>query len=106
MSWSLGHLDTNVERKIRVEVQPKNDGEFCATATVTFSVAAAMRTQVVRPKLIVALIGPEQAMAGDAVPMQIQISNPGTGPADNVVLRVKLPAGLTHPSGGHIEADI
>jgi uncharacterized repeat protein (TIGR01451 family) len=106
MGWGLGQLDVNVERKIRVEVQPSNDGEFRATATVTFSVAAVMRTQVVRPKLAVALTGPDQALAGDTLPLQIQISNPGTGAANSVVLRVKLPAGLTHPSGGHIEADI
>lgn len=104
--WNLGQFDANTERKIRVEVQPNNDGEYRANATVTFSTVAAMKTLIVRPKLSVSLAGPDQSLAGDTVPLQINLSNPGTGPASNVILRVKLPAGLTHPGGAHIEAEI
>src|SRR5262249_9485386 len=101
LAWNLGALDAGAERKLRVEVLPGADGEFTSTAQVTFSAATTLRAQVVRPKLAVAMTAPEQATAGDPVPLQIQVSNPGTGPVPNLTLRVKLPAGLTHPNGSH-----
>lgn len=106
MAWNLGHLDINGERKIRVEVLPGSDGEFHATAIVSFFAATSMRTQVVRPKLTVEVTAPEQLLSGDAAPLQIQIANPGTGTATNVSLKVKLPSGLSHPAGSYIEAEV
>ncbi len=106
LGWNLGNLEANTDRKIRVELMPGSDGEFRANAIVSFCAVASMRTQIVRPKLSVALSGPDQVQFGDTMPLQIQVSNPGTGTAHNVTLRVKLPAGLSHPSGTHIEGDI
>jgi len=106
LQWTLGVLDAGAERKLRVEVQPGQDGEFFSTATVTFSTTAALQARVVRPKLAVTMTGPAQATAGDSVPLAIRVSNPGTGPIQNLILRVKLPAGLQHPNGHHIEADL
>jgi uncharacterized repeat protein (TIGR01451 family) len=106
VQWALGVLDAGAERKLRVEVQPGQDGEFHSTATVTFSTTAALSARVVRPKLAVTMTGPAQATAGDSVPLAIRVSNPGTGPVQSLVLRVKLPAGLQHPNGHHIEADL
>jgi uncharacterized repeat protein (TIGR01451 family) len=106
MVWNVGQLDANAERKIHIELQPSVEGELRGTAIVSFTAAASMRTQVVRPKLMVALSGPEQSLVGDLVTMQIQVANPGTGPANNVLLRVKLPMGLNHPGGSYIEADV
>lgn len=106
LHWGLGILDAGGERKLRVEVQPGQDGEFQAIATVSFSTTAALQARVVRPKLAVTMTGPAQATAGDPVPLAIRVSNPGTGPVQNLILRVKLPAGFQHPNGGHIEADL
>ncbi|MBX7105285.1 MAG: DUF11 domain-containing protein, partial [Gemmataceae bacterium] len=106
LAWSLGQLEPGVERKLRVEVQPAADGEFKSIAVVTMSTMATMRTSVVRPKLAITLSGPEQVQAGDVIPLSIQVQNPGTGSASSVMLRVKLPAGLTHPGGSHIEAEL
>jgi uncharacterized repeat protein (TIGR01451 family) len=75
-------------------------------AQVSFSATTAMRTMVVCPKLAVAMTAPDQALTGDPVPFQIQVSNPGTGTVQNLVVRVKLPAGLQHPNGTHIEAEL
>lgn len=106
LAWNLGQLESNAERKLRVEVMPNADGEYRATARVTFCASTAMRTAIVRPQLALQMSAPDQANAGDQVPFQILVSNPGTGPVNNLVLRVKLPPGLQHPQGSHIEADL
>ncbi len=104
--WNLGTLEPNAERRVRVDLQPAGEGEIRATATVTFTTAAALRTMVVHPRLAMTMRGPESATAGDPVPFQIQVSNPGSGPVTNLILRAKLPDGLTHPQGQIVEADL
>jgi uncharacterized repeat protein (TIGR01451 family) len=65
-----------------------------------------MSAKIVQPRLALAMRGPEQAAAGDAVPFNITVSNPGTGPVTNLILRSKLPDGLTHPQGQIVEAEV
>src|SRR5262249_48769138 len=52
----------------------------------------------------------ESAQVGDTVEFELVVSNLGTGPAENVVLRDKMPAGLQHKAqqtpGELIEADL
>ncbi len=52
------------------------------------------------------MVGPETAMVGDPVSFQIHIENKGTGPIAKLLLRNVLPAGLSHPSGNVLEAEI
>jgi uncharacterized repeat protein (TIGR01451 family) len=106
MTWTLGTLEPNAERKLRVDMMPAGEGEQRSSATVTFSVAAGLRTQVVRPQLNLAMTGPEQAQVGDPVAFQITVSNPGSGPVKGLVLRDKLPAGLRHQQGPVVEAEL
>jgi uncharacterized repeat protein (TIGR01451 family) len=104
--WNLPMLEPGTERRLRVGVQPPGEGELRTCATVTFSVAACLRTQVTQPRLVLATRGPDQAYVGEPVPFQILVSNPGSGPATNVLLRGKLPDGLQHPQGQVVEAEL
>ena len=61
---------------------------------------------MVQPRLVLSMRGPEQANAGEPVPFQITVSNPGSGPVNNLILRGKLPDGLTHPQGQVVEAEM
>src|SRR5262249_16801222 len=106
MAWNVGVLEPGSERKIRVELQPQSECELRGQATVTFSTSAAIKTTVVRPRLAVTMTGPENALSGEQVAFQIQVSNPGPGAVKNLVLRDKLPAGLQHPQGSLIEAEL
>src|SRR5262249_34400837 len=106
LAWNLGTLEPNTERRLRVDLQPLAEGELRGTATVTFSTMAALKTVVIQPRLVLAMRGPEQANAGEPVPFQIQVSNPGSGPLTNLIVRAKLPDGLTHPQGQIVEADL
>jgi uncharacterized repeat protein (TIGR01451 family) len=106
LAWQVGTLEPGAERKLRVDLQPQAEGEIRSVATVSFCAAAVMRTQVVQPRLAVAVRGPEQVVAGENVPFQIQVSNPGSGQVTGLVLRGKLPPGLQHPQGSLVEADL
>src|SRR5262249_30058700 len=75
-------------------------------AAVSFTTVCGVTTRFTKPKLEVAITGPDTAMVGDPVTFQIRLSNTGTGPISKVVLRGRLPAGLQHPQGNQLEADI
>ena len=105
-TWTLGNLEPNSERRIRVQVQPPGEGELRTCASVTFSGTAILKTQVVQPHLAVTVRSPEQVSAGDPVPIQIQLSNSGSVAIPNLVLRGRLSDGLQHPQGSNIEAEI
>jgi uncharacterized repeat protein (TIGR01451 family) len=106
LGWLVGTLEPNGERRMRVDLQPHGEGEIRSIASVTFTTAAVMRTQVVQPRLMVAVRAPEQAIAGENVPFQILVSNPGTGPINGLMLRGKLTPGLQHPQGAVVEAEM
>jgi uncharacterized repeat protein (TIGR01451 family) len=104
--WNIGNMDAGTERRIRVEIQPIGEGELTSSATVTFSASSGLKTQITRPKITLALTGPETAQVSDPTTMQIQITNVGTGAANNLVLHANLPAGLVHEKGDKIDADL
>src|SRR5262249_43912170 len=106
MAWNLGGMEPGTERRIKVVVKAMNEGELRCRATVTFSSACSFSTKFTRPKLAVTLTGPDSAMVGDAVAFQIRISNVGTGSIQKVMIRDRLPAGLQHPQGNQIEAEL
>jgi uncharacterized repeat protein (TIGR01451 family) len=106
LGWLLGTIEPNGERRMHVDLQPQGEGEIRSVASVTFTTAAVMRTQVVQPRLMLAVRAPEQAIAGENVPFQILVSNPGTGPVNGLILRGKLTPGLQHPQGTVVEAEM
>jgi uncharacterized repeat protein (TIGR01451 family) len=106
LGWLVGTIEPNGERRMRVDLQPHGEGEIRSVASVTFTTAAVMRTQIVQPRLMLAVRGPEQAIAGENVPFQILVSNPGTGPVNGLILRGKLTPGLQHPQGAVVEAEM
>src|SRR5262249_41859862 len=82
------------------------EGAFRSVATATFQAASTWEMTVTRPQLALTITGPEQALVGDAVPFRLRITNTGSGPAANAVVRVRLSPGLTHPEGGEIEGPL
>lgn len=106
MAWNLSSLEPGAERRLKVQLLLAAEGEIRSTATVHYAANASMSAKIVHPRLVLSMRGPEQAAAGDAVPFNIVVSNPGTGPVTNLVLRGKLPDGLTHPQGQVVEAEV
>ena len=106
LSWSYGSLEAGGEKRIKITLKVTEEGEVKSRATVAFAVGVESKVKVTRPKMVLALAGPESARTGEKVPFQIKISNSGTGPAAKVVLQVRFSAGLQHPQGEVIEAEL
>jgi uncharacterized repeat protein (TIGR01451 family) len=104
--WEIGLLDPGTEKRIRVRVRPSADGELRSTATLTMAASARVATPITRPELLVRVEAPEEAVVGAEAAFPIEVRNGGSGPANRVVLQVRLPEGLAHPAGDHVEADL
>ena len=104
--WNLGSLAPREERRIEVEMVAMQRGDVSCHATVTATTAAHAAFRVTQPQLVVSQTTPEKLMVGDPVSMNISLSNPGDGPADNVVLRITLSDGLRHDKGSEFTIDV
>ena len=98
--WSVGALDGNAEKRIAVRVRPSEEGEIKSRATVTFASAVEMKTKVTRPRVSVVMTAPEVTRAGDEAVFRIKVTNSGTGPAQNMVLKAYLSDGLNYRNQG------
>lgn len=105
LTWDLGTLEAGAERRLKVDLQHSGLAGM-PPPRVAYTAAAGLRTQVIRPALVVSLSGPETAATGAPVAFQIQLSNNGTAPLQHIILRDQLPPGLSYPRGYMIEADV
>lgn len=106
LCWSLGTVEAGAERRIVVRLRPTEEGELHSRAVVTFAAGVEAKTVVTRPRVTVAMSGPEVCKSGEEAVFQIQVSNTGTGPAQRMLLQARLSEGLVHPQGSVIEAEL
>lgn len=99
VTWNFKTLPARAEQRIRMTVIPSERGELAANANVRFTSAASTVFAVEEPQLKIALSGAQQVSIGDPVIQQLTVSNPGTGIAHNVEIKVQIPEGLEHASG-------
>ncbi len=98
--WKLKVVPAGSETKILVRAKAIKVGEFDHAATVTMRAGSKSRTIVREPKLKVEQsTTSSKVLKGQQVQFKITISNPGDGPARNVVVQAKLSPGLRHESG-------
>jgi uncharacterized repeat protein (TIGR01451 family) len=103
LSWSLGALDAGATKRLKVTVRPADEGEIRNRTVVTFSAATENRMRVTRPKLTTSLSAPESVKAGEEVSLLIRLTNTGSGPATNLVIKASLSDGLHNPNGSVLE---
>jgi Domain of unknown function DUF11 len=101
--WNLGALSSGEEKHIKVTLNP-GEGDLTTKPRVTYSAETSMSVRVTRPILTVSASVPDNVQVGDDVPVQIHITNNGTGEASRIVLKAKLTDGLKHPEGDDIQA--
>jgi len=104
--WNLGTVDPKVERKIKVQIQASGEGELESCATATCSTSSCWRAKLTQARLSLIKKGPTTAQVGETVKFELTVTNTGSGAAKNVLLQDKMPPGLQHPAGDHIEADL
>jgi uncharacterized repeat protein (TIGR01451 family) len=97
LQWSLGSLEANGEKRIRVSVKPGTEAEFHSKPTVTFSSQTSMQVQISRPKLQLDVVAAEAVSLGDEVVFDIKVTNTGNGAAQKLLLEAEPSKGLSHP---------
>jgi uncharacterized repeat protein (TIGR01451 family) len=112
--WTLGELGGKAERKLLVTVRPQREGTLTGRVRLLTSEGQRdekeLATQAVpppQPKLEIKAEGPATALTGPAggggtplpVACRVTLTNPGTGPATNVLLRASFTPNLKHASG-------
>lgn len=104
--WSLGALAPGDEVRVVMQIIPETEGELGSVATATFSAEASARSLVTRPRLAVAVKGPQRVHAGDEAVFLVRVTNTGTGLATGVLLEDALPEGFEHPAGAQLEYEV
>lgn len=100
--WTLGTLNPGQAHTLQAVFRATRIGSFSNSVAVTsvdgVRAEANATTAVTAPKLEVAKTGPVGGALGAPIAYQITVSNPGTGPATNVILSDSFDAGLEHES--------
>jgi uncharacterized repeat protein (TIGR01451 family) len=104
--WDLGTLGVGEERIVEMELMPTDEGELGSVATVTFAAQASAKVRSTRPELALRLAAAPRVMLGQQHIVEIEVSNPGTGDATNVVLLETVPDGVSHEAGPALEYPI
>lgn len=88
INWQLAALGPDERAVLELEVIPRQDSPISVTVDWVVRGTAATTLRVVRPALQLAIQGPEEILYGTRQTYLITVTNPGTGPAENVVLDV------------------
>ncbi len=103
LQWSLGSLTKQQSKAIAVKVKATKTGTFenCAdvTANNNLKANACATTVVTAPKLALTKTGPAEVLVCETITYTVTVTNNGDGPAANVKVSDKLPAGLKTTDG-------
>jgi uncharacterized repeat protein (TIGR01451 family) len=100
--WTLSEVPAGQSRSIQVVFQATAPGKVTNTALVRaddgLKDQKTVSTEIVTPQLKVTKTGPATGVVGAPVVYEITLTNPGTGPATNVMLKDSFDPGLEHES--------
>ena len=100
LTWNIDSLDPNETKEIQVKGKATEAECVKTCATVTYTIPACASSRVVEPKLKLDKTLPREVMLCDNIPAKFVVTNPGTGPAQDVQITDALPEGLETATGG------
>jgi uncharacterized repeat protein (TIGR01451 family) len=100
--WVLNTLAAGSEQIITLKVKPKEVSTIDHTALVTLMVGGRSRTVIQKPELMVEMPPPtpRSVLKGQQATFRISVTNPGSGPARDVLIQAKLSSGLRVDGAG------
>ncbi len=99
-SWKIAAFGPGETKTFAVRGAATEVGEMLACSDVTFTVpSACLPIRAVQPIVKIEKTAPAEVLLCDEIPITILVSNTGTGPAENVVVRDALPEGLVLVDG-------
>lgn len=106
VTWNLGTLAVGEERTVQMRLMPEQEGELGSVATVSFAAQASAKSRCTKPELALRLTCPSTVHVGEQHLIKIEVSNPGSGDAKNVILLETIPEGVTHEAGPSLEFEV
>jgi uncharacterized repeat protein (TIGR01451 family) len=104
--WQLGALSTGEERTVELQLMPLAEGEIGSVANVTYAAQASAKSRCTMPQLAIRMTAPGKVMIGQEQRVKIELRNPGTGDATNVMLFENIPDGVRHAAGPALEFEV
>ncbi len=95
MTWALGDLAAGDTKIIKITGKADKVGQASNCLTASFNNALCATLNVVEPALKLTKTITPEATVCDPVVMTFEVTNPGSGVAESVVIKDTLPAGLT-----------
>ncbi|WP_165226415.1 DUF11 domain-containing protein [Aquisphaera insulae] len=100
LAWRISTISAGTERVILVKTRPtKRDGAVDHAATVTFQAGSKANSRILCPQLKVEVTqAPSEGkvLKNKYAEFRIVVSNPGNGPARDVIVKAILSKGLRH----------
>ncbi len=104
--WNGFELNPDQERTFIYKAVPLEQGEIGSVASISFQSEASSKTRCTKPELKAEVSAPKEVEVGDDVPLEITVSNTGTGTATGIIIVENVPKGLTHPGGTVLDNQI
>jgi uncharacterized repeat protein (TIGR01451 family) len=103
-SWQLGNLGPGESKTIELTLKPaQGAGEVDNKAFVSFEHGQEVDTRVDKPKLAVRKAAPKQAVGGDPIRVQVEVTNNSKVAVSNVRLVEDVSAGFRYTADGDAE---
>jgi uncharacterized repeat protein (TIGR01451 family) len=99
VTWNLGGIECNTQAVIHVKGQMNVAGELPNCTSVDYNRVLCMSAVAIAPELKVGLDAAKEALICENIPVNIVVSNTGTGAVRNVQLNYALPEGLVTSDG-------
>ncbi len=102
LEWQIQQMGANSSQQLELEIVPRENKPI--ELAVRWTVASALSRVVVEvqeAKLMLTIAGPDQVLYGDTQVYEMTVSNPGTGPAENVVINLFPLDGGANPAASH-----
>lgn len=100
--YKLDELAAGASKSVKIRGTANATGEIVSCATATYVIPACCTINVVSPALKITKSAPGEVGLCDVIPVQLVVTNSGTGVAKNVVVRDQLPADLMTADGKNV----
>lgn len=99
MRWEIDRLGARASRTIAITGRATAPGALGSCAQVTMTSQVCSSAQVVQPGLAIVLRAPAEVIACDPIPLEVVVTNTGSGTVRDLVVTGELPGGLDAPDG-------
>jgi uncharacterized repeat protein (TIGR01451 family) len=97
--WTISAIGPEQYKNIDVTVTPTRADCNKTCATLTYDMPACANTNVVQPALQISKTAPEEVTVCDPIPIEVTLTNIGTGVVDDIDVNVHLASGVITETG-------